>query len=156
MPAARPRRWTAALLVAGGLASPGCARARPSADPDAAPPARQQKTAGALLFAEHCARCHGSLGEGKGDAPRVIGESALARFGTAQELHDYVAREMPKDRPGALDPRAYWAIVAFDARANGSHLDDATLGPDNAASLALHRELDLGADEPGARLAARE
>ena len=45
------------------------------------------------MFEEHRAQCHGALGEATDDATAVVGEAALARFDTAQELFDFVSKK---------------------------------------------------------------
>jgi cytochrome c len=140
--------WTCAfaltLLV-------GCTKrgSKDPADPEEAPGKGEQKVAGATLFEKHCAKCHGALGQGKDDVPRVVGEEALARFTNAQEVFDFISKEMPKDAPGSLKEGEYWAILAFDLKANGIDLDE-TLGPDNASRYVLHSEGDKADDKADA------
>jgi cytochrome c len=126
----------------------GCTKrgSQDPADPAKAPGKGEQKVAGALLFEQHCAKCHGATGQGKDDAPAVVGEAALARFTTAEELFAFVRKEMPKDAPGSLEEGEYWAILAFDLKANGIDLDE-TLGPQNAARYVLHAEGDKADDK---------
>jgi mono/diheme cytochrome c family protein len=138
------------LLLAASLMLAACAK-RGAKDPEGpdAPGPGEQKAAGATLFEKHCAKCHGALGQGKDGTPAVVGEGALARFTTAQELFDFVSKEMPKDAPGSLEPGQYWAILAFDLRANGIDVDG-TLGPDNASTYVLHSEGDKADDKADA------
>lgn len=119
----------------------GCAKkmAGDPADPEEKPSEGGQKTAGATLFEKHCAKCHGVAGKGTDRAPAVVGEGALTRFTTAQDIFDFVSKEMPDDAPGSLTEPEYWAIVAFDLRANGLDIDE-PLGPDNAASIRVHAD----------------
>ncbi len=137
---------TLALPLAFALVT-ACAR-RGAKDPEGpeAPGPGEQRLAGGTLFEKHCAECHGALGKGKDDAPAVVGEGALARFTNAQELHDFVSQHMPKDAPGSLKEGEYWAILAFDLRANGVDLNE-TLGPDNASRYVLHAEGDKADDK---------
>lgn len=134
------------LVAAATFTLTGCAK-RGAKDPAGSDPPGPgaQKTAGATLFEKHCAKCHGPLGKGKDDAPAVVGEGALARFTTAQQLFEFVSTEMPKDGPGTLEAGQYWAILAFDLTANGIDVDG-PLGPDNAASYVLHSEGDKADD----------
>jgi hypothetical protein len=135
---------TTVVLV---LLSAGCAK-RGAKDPAGSEPPGpgEQTAAGGVLFEKNCAKCHGALGKGTDKAPAVVGEGALARFTNAQQLHDFVSKEMPKDAPGSLQPGEYWSILAFDLRANGVDVDG-TLGPDNAASYVLHSEGDKADDK---------
>ncbi|MFY0532563.1 c-type cytochrome [Nannocystis pusilla] len=98
---------------------------------------------------KHCAKCHGALGKGKDDTPAVVGEAALARFVNAQDLFDYISKEMPEDNPGSLKEGEYWAIVAFDLKANGVDADE-TVGPQNASTFMLHSEGDKADDKQDA------
>lgn len=60
------------------VALSGCTKRRAKAptDPGETPGKVEQKVAGSLLFEQHCAQCHGALGQGKGDAPALVGEAA--------------------------------------------------------------------------------
>lgn len=148
LPKATRSSSIAAICALAVTMTMGCTKrgSRDPADPDDAPGPGEQKTAGALLFEKHCAKCHGALGKGKGDVPPVVGEGALSRFTNAQELFDFVSKEMPRDKPGSLEPGEYWAILGFDIRANGIKLDE-PLGPQNAASIVLHAEGDAADDK---------
>ncbi|HEY0134640.1 MAG TPA: cytochrome c [Nannocystis sp.] len=143
-----PLTLTCALVTA--LFS-GCTKrgSKDPADPEEAPGPAEQKIAGATLFEKHCAKCHGALGKGKDDVPAVVGEGALSRFNTAQEVFDFVSKEMPDDKPGSLKEGEYWAILAFDLKANGIDVEEA-LGPQNASSFVLHSEGDKADDKQDA------
>src|SRR5687768_2649389 len=58
---------------------------------------------GELVYKERCARCHGTRGQGEGNAPALLGEETLAEsergFKDGQALFDYVSRAMPKNAP---------------------------------------------------------
>ena len=69
--------------------------------------------------------------------PYVIGQGALARFATADDLFHYVRTEMPWHWPGMYDDDIYWKLTAYLARENGLYTGGETLGPDNAASIVL-------------------
>lgn len=56
-------------------------------------------------------------------APVLIGETALLRFQTALELHDYLALTMPWWAPGSLTDDVYWQLTAFLLRENGVEFD---------------------------------
>lgn len=129
----------------------GCAKrgSQDPADPEVAPGPGEQKIAGGALFEKHCAKCHGALGKGKDDAPAVVGEAALSRFNNAQDVFDFIRKEMPKDNPGSLEEGEYWAIVAFDLKANAVDADE-TVGPHNASTFMLHSEGDKADDKQDA------
>ncbi|PCC73995.1 Cytochrome C oxidase, cbb3-type, subunit III [Nannocystis exedens] len=146
----RPTPLTLACLLVTALFT-GCTKrgSQDPADPEQAPGPAEQKIAGATLFEKHCAKCHGALGKGKDGVPAVVGEEALARFATAQEVFEFIRKEMPQDKPGSLAEGEYWAIVAFDLKANGIDADE-TVGPQNASTFMLHAEGDKADDKQDA------
>jgi mono/diheme cytochrome c family protein len=133
------RRVCVAAAAAVSLAT-GCARTLaddptgPEAQSDEDGPPRRHM---GRLFADNCARCHGVDAQGTERAPRLVGEGALARFATAQDVYDFAGTHMPQDAPGFLSEWQYWAIIEMMLRADGVELD-APLGPDNAGSVRLH------------------
>ncbi len=136
----------------------GCAESTPQQPPATPPPAQtpttaapatfsEQVTLGGQLYSQHCASCHGASGEGSKDAPPVVGiaKGALplnppptakyrkTQFKTVADVAVFATKAMPPDAPGSLTPEQYWAILAFDLKANGIDLGqkklDATLAP---------------------------
>ena len=115
-----------------------------AADDAAAAAAAEKKTAadaqiaqGKDLYGANCASCHGANGEGKGKAPKVVGEGALpmdppkgaklrkgVKFMTAKDVADFVVAKMPPKKPGSLKPEEYLAILAFDLSANGVAVEE--------------------------------
>jgi polar amino acid transport system substrate-binding protein len=81
-----------------------------------------QATAGATVYAQSCASCHGAQMEGiaapalKGSA---FGEMANAQSLTADSLLDVVANTMPQSDPGSLKPEEYNAVTAYILQQNG-------------------------------------
>ena len=114
--------------------------------------AKSQATAGATLYAEHCASCHGDHGEGIScGAPPVVGKDALpldppasakyrkATFHTARDVYDFVKANMPAKAPSSLSQDQYLAIIAFDLSANGVDLaGKPAFAPDSLSSVVLH------------------
>jgi len=111
-----------------------------------------QVKAGAELYGEHCASCHGDQGQGTDKGPRVVGaaEGALpldppagakartTQFHTAADVAGFVVKNMPADEPGSLKEHEYWSILAFDLHANGVELPN-KLDARNAGSVVLHK-----------------
>lgn len=98
---------------------------------------------GALLYERNCQSCHGARGEGTRKVPPILGREVLSRsrFKTAQDLWDFVAREMPMDNPGGLDITQYWEIVTFMAASTGRRkLPDERLSESNADQVKLRSE----------------
>ena len=71
----------------------------------------QQIAAGAAAYDKHCARCHGS-NLTDGFSPKLA-RSALARYGTAQELFSFLQQSMPKGNGGSLSEQEYYDIVGY-------------------------------------------
>lgn len=85
--------------------------------------------AGATLFAQKCAACHGTQGEGLATYPKLIGRDPRTGFpfGTdphlaktignywpySTTLYDYIHRAMPLTAPGSLQPREIYSVIAF-------------------------------------------
>jgi len=134
----------ATLLLAlscGGGETPPPATAAEAATvaPEVGPPATfaEQVTLGRTLYAENCAKCHGDNGEGTKGAPAVVGldKGALpldppesrqyrkSKFETVADVADFVVKNMPPNKAGTLTAEQYYAILAFDLKANGIELD---------------------------------
>jgi len=92
------------------------------------PPGSGTATAGAKVFADSCAACHGDKGQGN-PAKGVGGDRLLGGRGTlasdtpvktvesywpyATTLFDYVKRAMPFNTPGSLSDNDVYSVVAF-------------------------------------------
>jgi cytochrome c len=142
-------RWLAGVAWVSGMAvvvacGGGAAETPPATGGPAAAGGGDQVATGQKLFAENCASCHGAGGEGKDKAPPVVGKGALpmqarpgskrtVTFTTVADVAGYVKKNMPPDSPGSLTDDQYWAILAFDLKANGIDLGgkhlDAALAP---------------------------
>lgn len=70
--------------------------------------------------------------------PPVIGATTLARFQTAQDLHDYLFTTMPWWNPGQLTDEDSWDLTVYLLRARGSLPDGVVLGPTNALAYRVH------------------
>jgi S-disulfanyl-L-cysteine oxidoreductase SoxD len=95
--------------------------------------------AGAAVFRETCAVCHGDLGEGgAGYATPIIETRALDKFRTGHRLFLYNRDMMPFNEPGSLSPDTVWQVTAFLMAMNG-WLDglDAPLGAENARDVEI-------------------
>ena len=105
--------------------------------------------AGAALYAQKCAMCHGPHGQGQGPYPKLIGQVPPAGFTFARDpaapktignywpyattVYDYVHRAMPYNAPGSLTPSETYSVVAYLLSENGlvpaSTVIDATTLP---------------------------
>ncbi len=147
--------WMHAVLVALPALASCNEAASPDNAPNEAPPATfdEQVALGADAYAASCATCHGDSGQGTSEAPRLVGlaEGALpldpppdrqvrkTQFVTVADVATFAVTYMPPDDPGSLDPETYWAILAFDLKANGITLDE-KLTPELAETLTIPRE----------------
>jgi polar amino acid transport system substrate-binding protein len=81
-----------------------------------------QANAGAAVYAQACAACHGSQLEGVA-APALkgppFGDMANAQGLTADTLLDVIANTMPQSDPGSLKPEEYNAVTAYILQQNG-------------------------------------
>lgn len=109
-----------------------------------------QVAEGGKLYAKNCAKCHGDAGQGTKKAPPVVGKEALpldapatakvrkSQFHTAQDVAEFVATKMPANKPGSLTTEQYYAILAFDLKANGVDVSGKKIDPTSAAAIKLH------------------
>lgn len=94
------------------------------------PSGRGTVAAGAAVFAEKCAFCHGESGEGGLPAtgevlvgtapwfelgnPAVIGRRTIGNYWPyATTLYDYIYRAMPWQEPGSLTPTEVYSVTAW-------------------------------------------
>ncbi len=81
-----------------------------------------QATAGAAVYSQSCAACHGPQLEGVA-APAlkgsVFGEMATAQSLTVDSLLDVIVNTMPQSDPGSLKPEDYAAVTAYILQQNG-------------------------------------
>jgi mono/diheme cytochrome c family protein len=89
-----------------------------------------QASAGAAVFAQSCATCHGAQLEGVA-GPALKGpafhQMAVAQNLTAQSLLTVVSQSMPQDNPGSLTADQYGALVAYILQQNGYPAGTGTL-----------------------------
>lgn len=126
------RQWRSIAVFAGAALAAATTGQGAAADPAAA--AAEQIAKGGKLYGQHCAECHGDAGQGTSKAPAVVGKGALPKdppagaklrktqFRTAGDVADFVVKNMPGKKPGSLKAEEYWAILAFDLKANGVDL----------------------------------
>lgn len=88
------------------------------------------------------AKCHGLAHPPDGFylpnnyAPKIIGENTLTRFRTAQDLYNFISKNMPFQEPGSLAAGDYWLIVAFLLQQHEVAADQ--VNPQNAHLISLH------------------
>jgi cytochrome c len=102
---------------------------------------------GREVYARACAACHGDKGQG-GLSDRLVGgfgtltqRDPVRTIGSywpyATTLFDFVRRAMPFNAPGTLSNDEVYAVSAYLLALNGILPDDAVLGPDTLASVAM-------------------
>jgi mono/diheme cytochrome c family protein len=119
----------------GGFTMPAAAQGQGAPQNRANAPAvytASQATAGAAVFTQACAVCHGPTMEGlagpalKGDMFR---EMAAAQQLTADSLLTVTSMSMPQSDPGSLSPEQYNQVVAYILQQNGYPAGDTPLAP---------------------------
>jgi hypothetical protein len=111
------------------------------------PPGSGSVEAGATLFAERCAACHGGQGEGMFSLTRLVGGSLTAPEGPvktvgnywphASTLFDYIRRAMPANAPKSLTDDQVYSAVAYVLFLNGLLPADATLDRVSLAAIEM-------------------
>ena len=77
-----------------------------------------QATAGAAVFAQSCAMCHGaSLAGGAG--PALVGPGFATSGTTVGSVFTMVAQQMPLSSPGSLSHAQYKDVMAYILQKNG-------------------------------------
>jgi mono/diheme cytochrome c family protein len=71
-----------------------------------------QVTAGAAVYAQHCAVCHGAQLQGVA-APAIAGPAFARTKPTLAQLHTVVTKNMPLTAPGTFPAADYAAIMAY-------------------------------------------
>ena len=97
-----------------------------AARPDGAglPPGSGSVSKGANIYADQCAACHGTFGEGEGRYPKLAGGEGTLRaerpeptvgsyWPFAATLWDYINRAMPFPSPHTLSTNDIYAITAY-------------------------------------------
>ena len=95
---------------------------------------------------EYCweSGCHGANPYESGftlpkKIPGVIGETTLAKFTDAAQLHAYIRATMPFWQPGSLSEEESWRVTAFLLRQNGLWDARAELNASTAADVKIPR-----------------
>jgi cytochrome c len=108
-----------------------------SADGQGLPPGKGSVDQGRVVFAEHCAMCHGDKGQG-GLADLLVGGSGTltqknpvrtvgSHWPFATTLFDFVRRAMPFNAPESLTTDQVYAVSAYILALNGVVPQDTVL-----------------------------
>jgi mono/diheme cytochrome c family protein len=88
------------------------------------PPGKGTVQRGSEVYAEQCAACHGTFGEGEGRFPKLVGGAGTLRddrpeltvgsyWPFAPTLWDYINRAMPMPAPHTLSADDVYALTAY-------------------------------------------
>jgi len=88
------------------------------------PPGNGTVERGTAVYAEQCAACHGTFGEGEGRSPKLVGGAGTLRHDRpeltvgsywpfAPTLWDYINRAMPMPAPHTLSADDVYALTAY-------------------------------------------
>jgi mono/diheme cytochrome c family protein len=93
-------------------------------DGEGLPPGKGTVQRGSEVYAEQCALCHGTFGEGEGRFPKLAGGAGTLRddrpeptvgsyWPFAPTLWDYINRAMPMPAPHSLSADDVYALTAY-------------------------------------------
>jgi alcohol dehydrogenase (cytochrome c) len=100
---------------------------------------RAQAASGATVYSAQCSQCHGVNLQG-GSGPPLTGQAFKAyvgKSGTAATLFDFIARQMPADKPGSLTQQQYLDVTAYILSRNGYPAGDVPLTKNALANVTL-------------------
>nr|WP_298721087.1 PQQ-binding-like beta-propeller repeat protein [uncultured Steroidobacter sp.] len=81
---------------------------------------RAQVSRGNTVYTQSCVVCHGANLQGE-SGPPLTGDTFKQAYGggTAEQLYDFVSRQMPQDKPGSLTQQQYLDVTAYMLSKNG-------------------------------------
>ena len=100
---------------------------------------RAQAASGAAVYTATCQQCHGVNLQGQ-SGPGLVGaafRNYVGAHGTAASLEDFIARQMPADKPGSLTQQQYLDVTAFLLSRNGYPAGDVPLTKSTLSQVAL-------------------
>jgi S-disulfanyl-L-cysteine oxidoreductase SoxD len=112
------------------------------------PPGTGTVDKGADIFADQCAACHGTFGEGEGRYPKLVGGNGTLRddrpeptFGSywpfAPTLWDYINRAMPMPAPHSLSADDVYALTAYILNLNNLVPSDFVASKDSLPNVKM-------------------
>lgn len=103
---------------------------------------------GSEIFAEKCAACHGTFGEGVDRWPKLAGGEGTLKadrpeptvgsyWPFAPTLYDYIDRAMPFPNPRTLSPNEVYALTAYILNLNNVVPNDFVADKDSLPKVAM-------------------
>jgi hypothetical protein len=71
------------------------------------------------------------------ESTRPAGAPKRDPFNTAQDVFNYISKNMPMKAAGSLKPDEYWAIISFVLIAHGMAIPADGINANNASSVAM-------------------
>ncbi|HTA37440.1 MAG TPA: PQQ-binding-like beta-propeller repeat protein [Candidatus Acidoferrales bacterium] len=99
-----------------------------------------QASRGQTVYTAHCASCHAANLTGQA-GPALAGatfQPYLTGSKTAYALYDFIAKQMPVDKPASLPQADYLAVTAFILQRNGYSAGTSPLSITNAKAAPLN------------------
>jgi S-disulfanyl-L-cysteine oxidoreductase SoxD len=117
-------------------------------DGEGLPPGHGTVSRGADVFAQQCAACHGTFGEGEGRFPKLMGgegtltadrpePSVGSYWPFAPTLWDYINRAMPFIAPHSLPADDVYALTAYVLNFNNIVANDFVADPDTLPKVKM-------------------
>ncbi|HWT05095.1 MAG TPA: PQQ-binding-like beta-propeller repeat protein, partial [Xanthomonadales bacterium] len=100
---------------------------------------RAQAASGAAVYTATCQQCHGVNLQGQ-SGPGLVGAAFrkyVGKAGTAASLEDFIARQMPADKPGSLTQQQYLDVTAYLLARNGYPAGNVPLTKSTLAEVTL-------------------
>jgi mono/diheme cytochrome c family protein len=121
------RSFAVAALIATGV---GAMTSHSFAQSAPGPYTAAQAAAGAKLYGDNCASCHGAKLEGD-VGPALAGDAFISQWPgqTADDVYAEMSTQMPATAPGSLKPAEYLALLAYVLQQNGYPAGPAALDP---------------------------
>lgn len=120
------------------------------ADGEGLPPGQGTSKQGAELYAQQCAGCHGSVGQG-GKAVELVGDRSLLTsdypdkgiavyWPYAPTLFEYIYRSMPPDKPASLSAEQLYSVIAHLLVLNDLLVESSALDARSLADIKMPNE----------------
>jgi PQQ-dependent dehydrogenase (methanol/ethanol family) len=119
------------------------------AQPNQAYFTKEQASRGSAVYTQHCVTCHGADLQGN-SGPALRGSQFYTSYGggTAEQLFDFISRQMPQDKPGSLSQQQYLDVTAYVLAQNGFPAGQSVLAPGALSNVRIAAQ-ESGGGTPG-------